>query len=295
MRSIADTAARAESLSYDSVWVSDHIVIPEVATSKYPYGTFTVRSRACFYEPLITLAYVSAVTRTVRLGVSVLVLPLRDPVYMAKLVATLDALSKGRVILGAGAGWLREEFEALGFNAERFRDRGAIMEEWIAVLRALWSDNEVSRYSGRFVNVPPVRALPKPAQRPGPPIWIGGNSPAAIRRAVKLGDGWHAIRIGTTDFRAAAERLRRGLLRDGRESSRFALSLRCFVGGADAREDWELGGNAERAAKLIAAYARAGCDHFVLDVRPTPPSDSPLTTLEWFASCVRPLVNTEFR
>ncbi|MBM4246385.1 MAG: LLM class flavin-dependent oxidoreductase, partial [Deltaproteobacteria bacterium] len=188
-------ARRAEALGLDSIWVADHLVAPVGVQSIYPFdkspdpkpGDMGVIEE--FYEPLTTLAFLAGTTSRIRLGVSVYVMPYRNPVVTAKTVATLDALSGGRAIFGVGVGWLREEFTALGQDA---RHRGRVTDEYLEVCRRLWRD-EVAEFAGRHYTLPAVRSGPKPVQRPWPPIWIGGNSEAAERRAIALGDGLHLI------------------------------------------------------------------------------------------------------
>jgi probable F420-dependent oxidoreductase len=183
-------ARRVESLGFDSVWVSDHVVIPFTIRSRYPYnatGDFPLSPSTPFLEPLTALAVVAGATERVRLGTSVLVLPHRHPVLLAKMLATLHALAPGRVILGAGVGWMREEIELLGASYER---RGAWSDEALRVIRACWSEARPS-FAGEFFRFDPVGFEPRPA--PGAlPIWIGGHTPAALRRVATLGDGWHA-------------------------------------------------------------------------------------------------------
>jgi probable F420-dependent oxidoreductase len=175
-------AQRAEELGADGIWVSDHLVAPVDARSVYPYGRGAARGPTRlgiieeFYEPLVTLAFLAGQTRTVRLGVSAYVMPYRNPVLTAKQVATLDALSGGRVVLAIGTGWLREEFAALDVP---FAGRGHRTEDYLAVCRALWAGGTAA-YDGPSYRLPPVRTGPQPAQRPHPPIWIAGNSPAAL-------------------------------------------------------------------------------------------------------------------
>src|SRR5436190_4831747 len=166
---------RMEALGYDSLWASDHVVIPWRITSKYPYnatGDFPLSPDTDFLEPLTALALVAGATERIRLGTSVLVVPHRHPVLAAKMLATLDRLAPGRVILGAGVGWMREEIELLGAPYDR---RGAWSDEAIQVMRACWRDERVS-FHGRFFDVPEVGFAPKPA-RGTIPIWIGGHSP----------------------------------------------------------------------------------------------------------------------
>src|SRR5215475_2973587 len=177
-------ARRMERLGYESLWASDHVVIPYSIESRYPYGetgTFPLPPESNFLEPLATLSLVAGVTERVKLGTTVLVLPHRHPVLTAKAVATLDHLAPGRVILGAGVGWMREEIELLGAPYDR---RGAWTDEAIRIMRACWRDERVS-FRGRFFGFPEVGLAPKPA-RGTIPIWIGGHTPRALRRVAEL-------------------------------------------------------------------------------------------------------------
>jgi probable F420-dependent oxidoreductase len=251
-------AQLAEALGFDSVWVADHLVVPVETASIYPFDARDAPTPAKldglveFYEPLVTLAYLAAATTRVRLGVSVYVLPYRNPVVTAKLVATLDALSGGRVIFGVGVGWLREEFTAVGADA---RVRGRVTDEYLEVCRRLWRD-DVAEFAGDHYHLPAVRTGPKPAQRPWPPIWVGGNSAAARRRAVALGDGLHLIDCRPDEIPAAHTALRSALTAAGRSPDGFTLSLRrSLTTGADALRD------------DAAAYARHGLDYLVVSPR----------------------------
>jgi probable F420-dependent oxidoreductase len=186
-------ARRMESLGYDSLWASDHVVIPRRIASRYPYspaGQFPLGPDVPFLEPLTTLALVAGVTERVRLGTSVLVLPHRNPALAAKMAATLDHLSGGRVVLGVGVGWMREEIELLGGDYDR---RGAWSDEAIAVMRACWRDARTAHH-GEFFSFDEIGVFPKPT-RGDIPILIGGHTPRALRRVVELGDGWHAAFI----------------------------------------------------------------------------------------------------
>jgi probable F420-dependent oxidoreductase len=183
-------ARQAEALGYSSVWVGDHIVLPTAISSKYPYradGKFPFEPSDNFLEPLTVLSYVAACTTTIHLGTGVLIIPYRHPVVTAKIVATLDVLSGGRVIFGGGTGWLEEEFVVLDTP---YHQRGARTEEYLLAMKALWMQEE-PQFKGRFLNFSALRCEPKPVQKPHPPIWIGGHSPAAMRRTAKLADGWY--------------------------------------------------------------------------------------------------------
>jgi probable F420-dependent oxidoreductase len=183
-------ARRSEALAYDSLWVSDHVVLPWRIESRYPYnatGDFPLPAATDFLEPLTALSLVAGVTERIALGTSVMVLPHRHPVLAAKMLATLDHLAPGRVILGAGVGWMREEIELFGVPYGR---RGAWSDEAVRVMRACWSEEHV-RFRGEFFTIDDVACRPRPANGTIP-IWIGGHTPRALRRVAALADGWHA-------------------------------------------------------------------------------------------------------
>src|SRR5712691_4302912 len=180
-----------EAHGFHSVMISDHIVFPTDIQSPYPYtvsGAFPGHGDAM--EQLTLMAFVAAKTTTLRLVTSVMILPYRNPVLTAKMLATIDVLSRGRVTVGVGVGWLREEFEALG--AADFDRRGAVSDEYIRIFKKLWTESPAS-FEGKFYRFRSLKCLPQPIQKPHPPIWIGGHSPAALRRVARLGDGWHPI------------------------------------------------------------------------------------------------------
>lgn len=287
----ARLAARAEELGFASVWVSDHIVIPTEFASVYPYGppgTFSLATSGNYFEPLVTLAWVAGATRRVRLGISVLVVPLRNPVVAAKQLATLDALSGGRLIVGIGVGWLEEEFEAVGNH--HFRERGPLTDEWVRLYRALWS-GEPTAFQGRFYQLRPVVARPRPVQQPGPPIWVGGHGPRALRRTLELGDAWHAIRVSVDEFQRGAERLRTLAAERGRPMPE--LTTRCNLGLGQApatTNDYDLFGEPAAVAAQLQRYAAAGCAEVVFDLQPRDSTDGMLACMERFAAEVRPLL-----
>jgi probable F420-dependent oxidoreductase len=187
---IQTVARHAEALGYHSLWAADHIVLPTQINSKYPYhpeGKFPVDPADNFLEPLTVLSYVAASTSKIRLGTGVLIIPYRHPVVTAKMIATLDVLSHGRMILGAGVGWMAEEFAYLD---SPYRQRGARTDEYLKAMKALWTQDE-PQFQGRFVNFANLKCEPKPVQKPHPPIWVGGHSEAALRRTATLADGWY--------------------------------------------------------------------------------------------------------
>ena len=279
--SLVRLARRAEARGVDSVWVSDHLVAPVEVGSFYPYderpdpkpGMGVIEE---FYEPLTTLAFLAGATERIRLGVSVYVLPYRNPVVTAKLVATLDALSRGRVTFGVGVGWLREEFAALGLDA---RHRGRTTDEYLEVCRRLWRD-EVAAFAGEHYRLPAVRSGPKPRQRPWPPIWIGGNSRAARERAVRLGDGLHLIDLAPEEAAAAVARVHDDLARAGRDAASFTVSVRKGVVVRDADEQRPLCGKPAKVRRDAQAYAAAGVEYLVANLPPAKSIDELESALE---------------
>jgi probable F420-dependent oxidoreductase len=244
----------AEALGYDSIWTTDHVLM--AADQPEPYGTIL--------EALVALAYVAAVTERIRLGTSVIVFPQREPVLLAKQATTLDVLSNGRLILGVGAGWNEREFGFLGAN---FHDRGRRLDEYIRALRTLWSESD-PRFDGQFVHFGDVSFRPRAVQPGGPPIWLGGGSRAALRRAATLCDGWHATGTTVEQFaegmqtiRAlAGERRVDGSVRLRTSIGRKLPEQRNARGGVQA----QLSGSCEEVVERIQAYAAAGASELVL-------------------------------
>jgi len=230
---IARIAVEGEAMGYDYLTLSDHIVIPDAIEARYPYsetGEYPSRGRGDWYEQLTTAAYIAAKTSRLRLVTSVMVVPYRPAVLTAKVLATVDLLSNGRLVVGCGAGWLKEEFEAVG--TPPFAERGAVTDEYLAAFRALWTQ-EKPRFEGRYVRFADIVFAPKPVQKPHPPIWIGGESGPALRRVARLGDGWYPIgtnpqhRLDSlTRFRAGIARMRALVAEAGREPSSVAVAYR---------------------------------------------------------------------
>jgi probable F420-dependent oxidoreductase len=189
---LAELAAQAEARGIHGIWVGEHVVLFDQYASRYPYaadGRIPAPPGSGLFEPITTLSFLAAQTSTVRLGTAMVLLPQRNPVYTAKEVATLDWLSKGRVDFGVGVGWLREEFEVCNVDWAR---RGARTDEYLQILHSLWCEDP-SRYDGEFYQLPECSMFPKPVQDPHPPIHIGGESDAALRRAARFAQGWHTF------------------------------------------------------------------------------------------------------
>ncbi len=209
---IRGAAARAEALGYDSVWVSDHVVVPHANVANF--GT-------TIFDPLITLGVVAGATSRVRLGTTVLIVPYRQAVVTAKMVASLDALSGGRVILGVGAGWVAAESAMLGVP---FAERGPMTDEYLRAMRELWTSPSPS-FAGKYVRFDDLHFEPKPVQKPHPPIWVGGHGRASLRRAAEFGAAWHPINRSPAELRAGVAELARQS-RDRGRATPPALTLR---------------------------------------------------------------------
>jgi len=229
---MARLAVEGEAIGYDYACVSDHIVEPTGIHSRYPYsdsGEFPKASRGERQEQLTAVAYLAAKTSRLRFLTSVMVVPHRPAVLTAKILATIDVMSGGRLIVGIGAGWLKEEFEAIG--APAFEQRGAVTDEYMLAFRELWT-KEAPRFDGKFVKFKDVIFAPKPVQK-CPPMWVGGESGPALRRTARIGDGWYPI--GTNPqhplntmprYRASVERLRNLTQDAGRKPESVALTYR---------------------------------------------------------------------
>ncbi len=194
--SLTHLARTAEAVGMESIWTIEHVVIPVGYKSKYPYdpsGRIPAPENVPMPDPLLPLAYAAAVTKTLRLGTGILILPQRHPIYVAKEVATLDVLSNGRTILGIGVGWLKEEFDALNVP---FEERAGRTAESVRAIRSLWKP-EPEAFKGRYFNWAALESNPKPVQQPGVPIVVGGHTEIAARRAARYGDGFFP---GTGDF-----------------------------------------------------------------------------------------------
>jgi probable F420-dependent oxidoreductase len=218
-------ATLAESLGFGSLWVTDHIAIPERSTSAYPYSAdhkVPWPSNIPYLDAFTALSWAGAVTHKIRLGTSVLVLPLRPPLIVAKTVGTLDYLTGGRMVLGVGAGWLREEFDLLG---QPFAQRGARTKEAIRILKACWSSDPV-RFEGEFYRLAPFGMDPKPVQGARLPVLGGGEGHAALRRVAETCDGWHPLNLAPGQYGERLPVLRAYLARAGRSIDDLLLTAR---------------------------------------------------------------------
>jgi probable F420-dependent oxidoreductase len=284
---IRQVAQRAEHLGYDGIWVSDHIIIPDSAVDRFG---------SMFYEPLTVLGFAAACTTRVRLGTTVLILPYRNPVVTAKVLATLDVLSGGRVTAGMAVGWTEDEFKALGVP---FRERGALSDEYIAVFKSLWTQDNPT-FHGHFVQFEHIAFEPKPVQRPHIPIWIGGNSKRAIRRAVALGDGWHPTRPLVGDVKLGLAYARELCAQRGRDPQTLTIAVRqplkFFDGTKASVRRRPLLGPPQQIIDDIGHFHDAGVQYIMLDTFYSVPElahetvEGMFETIERFAADVMPKV-----
>ena len=290
---------RAETLGFDSVVIADHIVFPVEIHSAYPYtvgGVFPGLGDAL--EQLTLMAFIAAHTETLRLVTSVMIVPHRNPVVTAKMLASIDVLSKGRVTVGVGVGWLREEFEALG--APDFDRRGAVSDEYLRIFQTLWTEDPAS-FTGEFYQFTALRCVPQPVQKPHPPIWIGGHSRPALRRVARYGNGWHPVGANPAsplrphDMQIALDELKRLTEAAGRDFSSLTISYKAplydvTAGALESQigpERRPFSGTTAQVAEDIQTYAQLGVQELIFDFRSETLSES-LERMEHFATVIRP-------
>jgi probable F420-dependent oxidoreductase len=284
-------ADKAEATGLDVLWASDHLIMPALRVSRYPGradGQLPDGWKRIYYQPFSVLNYLAARTRTVRLGTSVLILPMRNPIEVAAQVAELDQLSQGRVNFGVGVGWFREEFGALGYS---FKDRGARADEGLSVIKALWTLDVVT-VEGPTYRFTGAQMGPKPVQRPHPPIYIGGNSPAAIRRVARYGDAWHPFKVTPSGLAALRPALGAALEAEGRSATGFPIAPKIALTFQDSPPRDGQAPTEGRPQEIIDGLHRfrdAGATEFCFDIM-TETLGVALDTLDRFANEVRPKV-----
>lgn len=223
-------AQKAESVGLESAWTFEHSIVPENYASRYPYsrsGKMAASPETTFVDPLIALSFVAAHTKTLRLGTGVNILPQANPLLAAKQVASLDFVSGGRFIYGVGAGWLEEEFKAMGVPFEK---RGARFDDYLVAMKKVWSGDMVEHQSER-IQWTGWKSYPLPVQRPHPPLVIGGTGDAAMRRVVQHGDGWFAPTAGTAQLAELIGKLHEEAKRVGRDPGTIEITAMWFYGG----------------------------------------------------------------
>lgn len=227
----ATVARKAEELGFDSLWLPEHPIVPVRYATRYPFSDdgSIPDFFAHMVDPFIGLSLAAAVTTTLKLGTGVCLIPERDPLVTAKVVATLDHYSRGRVLLGVGAGWFREETEIMG---AKFASRWAHTKERVLAMKALWTTGE-AEYHGKFVDFPAVRSYPQPVQKPHPPVLVGANGDAALKRVVEWGEGWFPFMLSPEEIREGMQKLRRFAEEAGRDPHSLEVSLSWFGDASD--------------------------------------------------------------
>lgn len=249
---IAASARLAEALGFDSVWTTDHVLMP--ADMPEPYGNLI--------ESLVALTIAATATERVELGTSIIVMPQREPVLLAKQLAAIDVVSRGRLILGAGVGWLEREFDYLGAD---YQNRGARFDEWLALTRALWNGD--GAFTGESKTIADALFAPAPARGAATPVWIGGNSAYAIKRAATLAQGWHPVGLTPAELSEGLAELRR--LANGRAvTASLRTNVELLAPGESAR-GYSAPGHVPRgcASEIVAelkAYQEAGLEYAVI-------------------------------
>ena len=285
----AQIAERAEALEIDSLWCSAHVILPPQVKSGYiliPGRKHPEHWKERYWEPFTVLSYLAGLTKKVTLGTSVVILPMHNPIELAKQVAEVDQLSGGRFVFGVGVGWFEEEFEALGQN---FHNRGARTNEALDLMKALWSSDPVS-FHGRYYRVDKAFFSPKPLKQPRPPIWVAGGSQAALKRAARYADAWHPVRPTFETLREARVDLDRYLDEAGRDSESLEIAVKMpliFQDGPPQAGEAPTQGRAADIIGAIEAYREAGASHLVFDFVPESLATA-LDTMERFAQEVRP-------
>ena len=244
-----------EGLGYHLIMTSDHIAMTPDVQSRYP---------APFYEPISTLGWLSGITDQIQIGTTVIILPYRNVIETARACANIDQLSNGRFILGVGIGWAEQEFQALGIN---YSKRGAITNEYLEALHLLWEQDRAS-FEGRFVSFTDIDTAPRPIQTPAPPIWVGGPSDAALKRAVLWGDAWHPIRIRTDWLRdTGIPHLKEIAERENRPVPDLCPRIRLYITDQPLPNDKRVAGEGDldQVHRDLAELEQLGCPYVVLD------------------------------
>ncbi len=265
---LTEAARQAEALGFDAVWAADRIIIPWDINTAYPYSegdAFIVPPDRPFLEPLTCLAFLAGVTERIRLGISVLVMPYRHPLYWAKIATTIDTLCKGRFILGVGVGWMTEEFKALEVP---FEDRGALSNEQLEILSRLWQE-ERPAFDGDFYHFDNVAFYPKPYQKPRMPVWVGGEGTPAQRRAAAYGDAWfpYFVRITPGELAARFDNVQKWAAEAGRAPDSIRLNCCRSIVITDEpvpQEEDRLAGTPDQLVEALKAFKEIGVQHLAL-------------------------------
>ena len=282
---LADIAKLGDRLGFFCMVMPDHILQPNQINSTYPYsltGDILAAGQSGdgeWPEQITPLAYLAGVTERIRLVTSVMIIPYRNPILTAKMLSSLDMLSKGRLILGAGVGWMEEEFELL--DAPPFAERGAVTNEYLQAFIELWTKDD-PKFEGKYVNFSDITFLPKPVQKPYPPIWIGGQSKPAIRRAAQIGDCWHpvgAIPAAPLEPEELAENLvllHQYAEKAGRDPATIQVSVKAplYDAGDSSGPRRRFSGSSDEVRQDIQTYSDVGVTHLIFDFRTGDPKQT---------------------
>jgi len=279
VQGVIDLAVRAEELGFDSVWASEHVF-----NVSYVYERIGSKP---YYEPLTVLTYVAAMTSTIGLGTSVLVLPYHNPIRLAKVASTLDVLSGGRLMLGVGVGVIEEELEAMGSH---YAERGAISDEMLDVMIELWTQEDPV-FDGKYTQFSGMKFTPKPVQKPYIPIIIGGTSRAAIRRAARVGTVWHPTALAPEALAEGMEYLKEQAVKSGRDPSEIGVSVSAAMGDTHNHNRYSLGEEPEEIIERSLKYAEMGLERLVVSPN-TRDQDQLRPIMEMLAEVVLPAVQS---
>jgi probable F420-dependent oxidoreductase len=285
-------AQNAEALGFYCITVADHVIVPKNISIPYPYTVDGKYPGTGYHlETLMTMGFLAGATQRIRFVTSVMIAPYRNPIITAKMLASLDVLSLGRVIVGLGVGWMKEEFDNL--QAPNFAERGNVTDEYIHAFRELWTKENPS-FNGQYCKFNDIVFTPKPVQQPTIPIWIGGHSKHAIRRAARLGDGWHpiggvpTIPLEPEDMKHALALLAQFAQAAGRDPKTIHVALKGSLFDKEKKIQGRRRhfiGSAEEIASDIRAYRDVGVDTMIFDVR-RPSVTETLERMEWMAKDV---------
>ncbi len=286
---LSSVAKKAEAVGLDALCASDHLILPKQTVSRYPStkdGQYPDFWKTSYFQAFSVLNYLAAKTERVRLGTSVLVLSMRNPIEVATQVAEMDQLSNGRVDFGIGVGWFAEEIEALGYS---FRERGARTNEALDICKALWSEGAAT-FHGRFYSFEEAHVGPKPVQRPHPPIYIGGSTDAALKRLAKYGDVWHPLKPTVEQILEIKPRLDSALEAEGRSGEGFPIAVKLALTFQDeppqpGQEPAE--GRPQDIIDTLQRYRDVGATEFCFDVK-AETEQATLDTIEQFVQEIRP-------
>ncbi|HEU5369963.1 MAG TPA: LLM class F420-dependent oxidoreductase [Ktedonobacterales bacterium] len=288
---LIEAAQSAERQGFDAIWSADRVVTPWRIETPYPYSEnheFIVPPDRPFLDSLTCLAFLAGCTRAITLGISVLVLPYRHPLYWARVAVSIERLSKGRLIMGVGVGWMQEEFAALGVS---FKDRGHMTDEQLQIIQRLWSEEHAS-FSGQFYRFDDLAFHPKPLQQPRIPIWVGGEGTAAQRRAAQYGDAWfpYFVEITPAELKVGYDAVRRIAAEAGRDPEQVLLAC-CrpieITSEPVPQDERFLRGSPEQLVAALRSYQAVGVSHLALQFM-VPRWPDRVAQIEHFAQEVMP-------